>query len=296
MKIWIKRTLIGVASLVAVVGIAVFVAAALGERKLHRRIDIAVGAVPLPTDAASIERGAYFFRSRGCGECHGADGAGHVVIDDGAMVVRAPNITSGAGGATSAYAPADWVRTIRHGVKPDGRPVLIMPSEEYNRLTDIDLGAIVAYVRQLPAKAGQGALVQLPLPVKVLYGLDLIPDAAEKIDHGRTSSQPVPEGVTAAYGAYVANGCTGCHRADLSGGKIAGGPPSWPAAARLAPGDGSVMARYPNADAFASMLKSGKRPDGSAVSPVMPFVSLREMSDVDVRALYLHLTTMGAKS
>jgi hypothetical protein len=208
------------------------------------------------------------------------------------MIVRAPNITGGAGGATARYAPVDWVRTIRHGVKPDGRPVLIMPSEEYNALTDADLAAIVAYVRQLPPKAGQGALVQLPLPVKALYGAGLVPDAADKIDHTRPAPQPVPEGVTAAHGAYVANGCTGCHRADLSGGKIAGAPPSWPAAARLAPGEGSVMARYPSADAFASMLKTGKRPDGSDVSKVMPFVSLREMSEVDVRALYLHLTTM----
>ena len=39
------------------------------------------------------------------------------------------------------------------------------------------------------------------------------------------------------------------------------------------------------------MLKTGKRPDGSAISKVMPFVALREMNDVDVRALYLHLTT-----
>ena len=292
MKTWIRRTLIGVGSLVAIFGVAVFVAAALGERKLHRHIEVAVSGVTVPADAASIERGAYLFRSRGCGECHAPDGAGSVVIDDGAMIVRAPNITGGAGGATAAYTPVDWVRTVRHGVKPDGQPVMIMPSGEYNRLTDVDLGAIVAYVRQLPPKAGQGALVQLPLPVKVLYALGLVPDAAEKIDHSRPPPQPVPEDVSATYGAYVANSCTGCHRADLSGGKIAGAPPSWPPAARLAPGEGSVMARYPNADAFAAMLKTGKRPDGSAVSKVMPFVSLREMSDLDVRALYLHLSTM----
>jgi hypothetical protein len=35
------------------------------------------------------------------------------------------------------------------------------------------------------------------------------------------------------------------------------------------------------------MLKTGKRPDGSAVSPVMLFSTLRETSDVDVQALYL---------
>ena len=168
-----------------------------------------------------------------------------------------------------------------------------MPSEEYNRFTDADLAAVVAYIRQLPPKAGEGATIRLPLPVRVLYGAGVFKDASEKIDHRLPPAQPVAEGVTAAHGAYVANGCTGCHRADLSGGKIAGAPPDWPAAARLAPGEGSVMSRYPDAAAFAAMLKTGKRPDGSAVSPVMPFVSLRELNDVDVRALYLHLTTMA---
>ena len=37
------------------------------------------------------------------------------------------------------------------------------------------------------------------------------------------------------------------------------------------------------------MFRSGRRPDGSTVSPVMPFGGLKEMSETDVRALYLHL-------
>ena len=41
-----------------------------------------------------------------------------------------------------------------------------------------------------------------------------------------------------------------------------------------------------------AMLKTGKRPDGSSVSKVMPFVSLKEMNEVDVRALYLHLRSL----
>ena len=293
MKIWLKRTLVGVASFVVVAAAAVFGLSAMGDRKLARRIDVAVVAVPLAADGASVERGNYLFRSRGCGECHGADGAGHVVVDDGkGMLIRAPNITAGPGGATATYTPVDWVRTIRHGVKPNGQPVMIMPSEEYNRFTDADLAAVVAYVRQLPPKTGEGAVVRLPLPVRVLYAVGMARDSAEKIDHRLAPPQPVAEAVTVAHGAYVANGCTGCHRADLSGGKIAGGPPNWPAAARLAPGEGSVMPRYKDAASFAAMLKTGKRPDGSAVSKVMPFESLREMSEVDVRALYLHLSTL----
>ncbi len=40
------------------------------------------------------------------------------------------------------------------------------------------------------------------------------------------------------------------------------------------------------------MLRSGKRPDGSAVSTVMPFESLRVLNDTDVRAVYLYLKTL----
>ena len=295
MKTWIRRTLIGVAALVVVVVVAVAALVALGDRKLERRIDIAAAGVPLVADAASVERGGYLYRSRGCADCHGADGAGKVVVEDGtSMLIRAPNITAGPGGATAAYRPVDWVRSIRHGVRPDGRPLLVMPSEEYNRFTDADLAAVVAYVRQLPPKAGEGATIRLPLPVRAMYGAGVFKDASEKIDHRLPPAQPVAEGVNAAHGAYVAHGCTGCHRADLSGGKIPGAPPDWPAAARLAPGEGSVMSRYPDAALFAAMMKTGKRPDGSTVSPVMPFASLREMSDVDVRALHLYLTTMAA--
>jgi mono/diheme cytochrome c family protein len=101
MKTWIRRTLIGVAALVVVAAGAVFGLAALGDRKLERRVDVAVAAVPFVSDAASVERGGYLFRSRGCSDCHGLDGTGRVVVEDGdSMLIRAPNITTGPGGTT----------------------------------------------------------------------------------------------------------------------------------------------------------------------------------------------------
>jgi hypothetical protein len=51
------------------------------------------------------------------------------------------------------------------------------------------------------------------------------------------------------------------------------------------------MPRYPNVESFLAMLKSGKRPDGSGIG-VMPFEALRQLSDIDARALYLYLTTL----
>jgi hypothetical protein len=40
------------------------------------------------------------------------------------------------------------------------------------------------------------------------------------------------------------------------------------------------------------MMRSGKRPDGSAVSPVMPFEALAQMSDTDIDATYLYLKSL----
>lgn len=294
MKKWIRRTAIGAALLVAAAGAAFVGAAHLGERKLDRRIDVAVAPVAYQDGAAVVERGRYLFASRGCADCHGADGGGRVVVDDGkGMRIRAPNIASGAP-TVASYQPVDWVRVIRHGVKPNGRPVMVMPSEDWNRLTDADVAAVVAYTRQLPPAQGGAAEISLPMPLKAFYALGLLRDAAEKIDHSLPPARPVAEGVTAEHGAYVANGCIGCHGAQLTGGKIPGTPPDWPPAARLRPGEGNAMARYPTPESFAAMLKTGKRPDGSAVSPVMPFAALGAMSDVDVRALYLHLRALPA--
>ena len=87
----------------------------------------------------------------------------------------------------------------------------------------------------------------------------------EKIDHSLPPPKPVAAAVTVEHGAYVAAMCIGCHGAGLSGGKIPGGPPDWLAAANITPGDKSVMPAYKDGTSFAAMMKTGKRPDGSAI-------------------------------
>lgn len=270
-----------------------FTAKALCQHKLYRVVDISVAAIPLPTDPASLAHGKYLYDSRGCAECHGSGGGGKVVIDaSNGFYVRAPDITSGSGGVVAGYRAEDWVRTIRHGVKPNGNPVFLMPSEDYNRLTEIDLGDLAAYVHSLPPVAGTGAGLRLPLLMQALYGFDAIKDAAQKIDHSLPPPRPVAEAITVEHGAYVSAMCAGCHGNGFSGGKIPGTPPDWPAAANLTPGPGSAMVRYPSLGSFQTMLRSGLRPDGRAVSAVMPFASIRAMNDVDIAALYLYLKSL----
>ena len=288
------RILVIVILAVVALGVALAIAGkVLGERKANRNVTVTVSPIALVNDTANIARGKYLFESRACMECHAQDGhGGDVVKDDGGMYVHAPNLTPGKGSVTAQYTAEDWVRTIRHGVKPNGKPALIMPSEDYNRLTDEDLIALVAYARSLPPVDGQGTEIRLPLPVKALYAAGVIKDSAERIDHALPSPAPMPAAVNAAHGAYVANGCIGCHGDKLSGGKIPGTPPDWPPAANLTPGKGSVMVNYETPDKFRAMLRSGKRPDGSAVSTVMPFRSLAKLDDTDVDAIYVFLKTV----
>ena len=40
---------------------------------------------------------------------------------------------------------------------------------------------------------------------------------------------------------------------------------------------------------------NGKRPDGAAVSKVMPFMTLRNINDTDLNAMYAYLKSMPPK-
>lgn len=290
MKRWIQWTAGSALVLCVVVAATAASGLYLAEQKRNRFIDIKPRPVTYTTDAQTIERGRYLYASRGCTECHGAQGTGREFVNDGKGTrLAGPNITSA--GVVARYQPEDWNSVIRHGVKPNGHPVLVMPSEDYNQFTQDDLNALVSYIRQLPAQQGTPAVIELPHPAWVLYGLGAIPDAAARIDHQRGPSRPVPADVTVAHGKYVANMCIGCHGASLAGGNIPGAPPDWPAAADIRPGQKSALARYPDVSLFVAMLRSGKRPDGTPIA-VMPFESLGQLNDVDAQALYLYLQSL----
>lgn len=279
----------GGAIVIAVAGAALFAQFA-SERKMNRVLTLNPAPVSIPSDEAALARGKYLYESRGCIDCHARDGAGRTFIDDGTLLVRGPNITLG--GPTATYTAVDWVRSLRHGVAPSGKPLLIMPSEDYARMTDADLGAMVAYIRSLPVQAGDGRELRLALPVRFAYAIGVVRDAAEKIDHSLPPAEPAAEGDVLAAGAYAAQMCQGCHGESFSGGKIPGGPPDWPAAANLTPVPGGAMQAYRDSAAFAAMMRSGKRPDGSEIK-VMPFESLAELNDAEISAMYAYFRSLA---
>jgi mono/diheme cytochrome c family protein len=252
MKRWLKFTLIGIAGLLAAGATAVAFGHWNAGVKQARTVDVPRRAVPLSHDPATLERGRYLYLSRGCADCHGAKAGGRVFVNDekSGLKLAGPNISPGPDSPTARYSAEDWERALRHGVKPDGRPLMVMPSQDFERWTDADVGAVASYLRSLPPQAGGAAIVELPVPARVLYGLGVIDDAAARIDHAQVPAQP---------------------------------------------GEGSAMPAYADAAAFRRMMRSGKRPDGSVVSPVMPFEALAQMSDTDIDATYLYLKSLAPR-
>jgi cytochrome c553 len=156
----------------------------LGDRKFDRRVDVRVVPVAYaPATPAVLAKGKALYESLRCDTCHGGDGAGRVVKEIDGLYVRAPDITSSKASLVANYREADWVRAIRHGVDPAGRALLFMPSEEYNRVNDEDFAALVAYVRALPPGGGTLSEVRMPVLMRARYGVGLIKDAPELIDH-----------------------------------------------------------------------------------------------------------------
>lgn len=278
-------------ALVLLLAVGVATIYAVSTRKLGRTYAVAVRPVAVPADAASILRGRHIAETRGCIDCHGRDFGGAKVVDDPAVgQMWGANLTGGSGSRTGAFTDGDWVRAIRHGVAQDGSPLVLMPSIEYSHFSDEDLGALVAYLKTLPKVDRMRIPVRVGPVARALIVAGQIKIAAEHIDHDGLRPASVIPGVTVEYGHYLAVGCTGCHGEQLTGGRIPGAPPDWPASRNLA--SGGDLARWSEAD-FYKVLETGVRPDGKQLNPVMP-LAFGKMNDVEKRALWLYLKTLSS--
>ena len=268
---------------------------AVSSARLSRTYEIASEQVAIPGDSATIARGEHLARSRlGCADCHGPDLAGRPVVESdmfGHFI--APNLTRGEGGLGAQFTDADWIRSVRHGVKRDGRPVVFMPSDEFSRLSEDDLAAVIAFVKQVPPVNGAQPASRLGPIARALVTFNprVLPAAA--IDH----TSPIPAApmaeVSPRYGEYLAStsGCRGCHGADLAGAKPMepGGVPP----ANLTPG--GPLATWSEAD-FVRALREGVRPDGSAISPAMPWKAMGRMTDLELHAIFAYLKSIPPKA
>ena len=292
--IWVKRFFYVIGGFILLLLIALGVVWAITSVRLAKRYDVAARPVTVPTDSAGIARGRHLAVAIGkCSACHGHDFGGQLLGENlifGRLV--ASNLTSGQGGRASRYDAPTLARAIRHGINQDGKALKVMPSEAFQYLSDDDAGALVAYIRSLPAVNRELPSTRVGPLARVLWlvaDFPLLP--ARLVDHQRVPPVSMPEAASAEYGKYLADvgGCTGCHGPGLSGGSMGEDKP----ASNLTP---AGIGTWTEAD-FVRALREGKRPVGADIDSIaMPWKLAGQMTDSEIHAVWLFLKSVPAKA
>lgn len=264
---------------------------------------LSVAAVAVQAEP-SLERGKYLVEGpAGCGNCHTPIGptgfvmeqnlTGRLVEKNPAFTAIAPNITPA--GAIGGWTDAEAVRAIREGIRPDGSVIgPPMPMGLYRGLSDDDVMSMVLYLRTVPAVDRD--------PGESVYNIPLPPAYGPPIE---TIAHPV-EGVTVAYGAYLAGPvahCTECHTTfgeqgpmfDThlgAGGFAFHGPWGTSIASNITTHEDGLAA-YTDAE-VKDMIVKGVRPGGAPMLPPMPYGYLANMTALDLDAVVLYLRSLPA--
>lgn len=285
MGVWLKRIGIAIAAIVGLAVVLVLVLNVISIARQGKRYAIPATSIVVRTDSTSLARGRHIVAAVGlCGECHGADLGGKKFSEDLLTgTLYSSNLTRGKGGFPADYSDEDLWRALRHGVGRDGRSLVFMPSESFQELTQADLLSIIAYLHTVPPVDRERPATRPGPLMRVLHvavGFPLLP--AEKIDHAKAPVASVALGPTLEYGQYIGAACRGCH-----GPALAGGAGPGPNITR------GVIGSWSEADFFCA-IREGLRPDGTSLTDQMPWKGFRNMSDDELRALWLYLQSVPA--
>ena len=251
----------------------------------------ATGAFP------SLDRGRHLVTAIAqCTFCHGTDLGGRAVADDPWIGrIDSANLTRGAGGVGTRYSRADWVNALRHGLRPDGTSLLLMPAGGLSRIAPEDLDAMLAYLDQVPPidRAPRATRVGWLTRVAVAVGAARDIFSAQEARSARTETRsghvPPREAPTADYGEYLValGNCRVCHKADLRGGlhplALPDEPPPPPLVGR------DAMVGWTVQD-FSVAMREGRAPDGQRLDrEYMPWPGYSALDDIEIAALWAFL-------
>jgi cytochrome c553 len=251
-----------------------------------------------------LERGTYLVHAvMACGTCHTTrdaafrpipemELAGGRVIDDEGIHAIVPNITPDRETGIGNWTDDQIINAIRNGKRPDGTIIgPPMPIDFYREISDSDMRAIVAYLRQVKpiSHRVEKSVYTISLPKN--YG----PTVTHVLD--------VPRSDRVAYGQYVAElgHCMLCHapmvqgRNDMSnlgaGGRKFVTPRGTVFSANLTPANPNGIASWSDAQ-IKTAVTQGMRPDGSPLVPVMAFAWYKNTASDDLDALVAYLRSL----
>ena len=254
-----------------------------------------------------LESGAYLMNGPvACGNCHtprGPDGVrlpdrelagGFVIEEPGLFTAHVPNITPDPETGIGKWTDAQIIATIREGKRPDGSIIgPPMPIGFYRSLSDIDVTAIVAYLRSVKPVSNKVGKSTYLMPLPPAYGppVTSVPDVLRKDK--------------VAYGAYIAGPlahCLECHTPHLmdgrldetklgAGGFVLQGPWGETISANITPDKATGLGEWTDKEIKTAITK-GVRKNGSKLAPPMGYDFYATMSEADLDALVAYLRSM----
>lgn len=252
-----------------------------------------------------LERGTYLMQAiAACGNCHtpktaegvpapGMELAGGLLEDIEPFTAFAPNITPHMETGIGGWTDEQIATAIREGRRPDGTIIgPPMPIALYRDLSDTDVAAIIAYLRQIPRVENVVPKSTYRIPLPSAYG----PPVGSVAD--------LPAGITVEYGAYLAGPvahCIECHSPmgengpDLAnrlgaGGLEFHGPWGVSVSANLTSHEDGI--RHWSDEELIQMITTGTRPDGTRMLPPMGFHYYANMKPDDLKAIIAYLRTL----
>ena len=185
-------------------------------------------------------------------------------------------------GALKDWSDGEILRAIREGADPRGRLLVVMTTQHFREFSEVDIQAVIAYLRSQPAIPNDVPEENPSLLAVFFIGAGLIPLPPAP------TTDPVaapPPGPTVEYGRYTAGyvGCSDCHGADLTG--SAGG---------LGPAGPSLrVVKSWTLEQFITTLRTGVDPNGHALdSKQMRWKFIGRLDDEELAAVYAYLNSL----
>lgn len=278
---WFRRILLGLVAFIALAFAGVTVGA---NRALTRTYPFRDVPLQIPTDSASIARGAHLARVT-CAGCHGEQLNGHLMFED---AVFARFVAPGLADSLPRYSDAQLAGYIRHGVRPDGISPLIMSPAGFHHMSDADLAAVIAYLRQasIPPSEPLGRTSLGPIG-KALVAFGLFKTSVNDRD---TTVAPVGADTAATgsrMGEYLVRMvCADCHGAALTG--SSDGP---------APSPSLAGALGYSLEEFRTLIRTGEPREAGKAIPDMANVSrttFMHLTDEEIAAIHSYLAGLPA--
>ena len=250
-----------------------------------------------------IEKGRYLTTAANCVGCHtepnGVEYAGGRALKTPFGVFYSPNITPHPTAGIGRWSDADFLRALKHGISPQGRPYYpAFPYTSFSGISDTDALAIKSFLFSLPPSDKANRTHELSFPYSVR--LALWPWRWLYFDP-KPFAPPQGTSPEVARGAYLVNvlgHCGECHtprnrfgaREDdkLLAGTIAG--PEGGKIPNITPDPQTGLGHWSKKDVI-RVLESGLLPNfdavGSSMGEVVRATSKLEAADRAAIAAYL---------